>query len=193
MRLIPTASQTAGPFFSIGLAHPEWSDLTGGGKAAGERIRIEGRVLDGDQQPLADALVEIWQANAAGRYHHPEDRQAKALDPHFRGFGRCATEADGRYRFLTVKPGPVPGRGNTLQAPHISIAVFARGLLKQATTRLYFPGDALNKTDPVLGLVEDARRRATLIAGDAGQDGGARLYRFDIVLQGEGETVFFDV
>jgi len=193
MRLIPTASQTAGPFFSIGLAHPEWSDLTGGGKAAGERIGIEGRVLDGDKTPLADALVEIWQANAAGRYSHPEDRQAKPLDPHFRGLGRCATDQEGRYRFLTIKPGPVPGPGNSLQAPHVSIAVFARGLLRQVTTRLYFPEEALNKTDPVLALVEDTRRRATLIAGDAGLDGGAKLYRFDIVLQGDGETVFFDV
>jgi protocatechuate 3,4-dioxygenase alpha subunit len=193
MRLVPTASQTAGPFFSFGLAHPEWSDLTGGGKAEGTRIRIEGRVLDGDKLPLADALVEIWQANAAGRYAHPEDRQPKPLDPHFRGFGRCATDKDGRYRFLTIKPGPVPGRGNALQAPHISFGVFARGLLKQVTTRLYFPDEALNKTDPVLGLVEDAPRRATLIATAAGQDGAAKLYRFDIVLQGESETVFFDV
>jgi protocatechuate 3,4-dioxygenase alpha subunit len=191
-RLVPTASQTAGPFFSIGLARPEWSDLTGGGKAAGERVRIEGSVLDGDG-PVADALVEIWQANAAGRYAHAEDRQAKPLDPHFRGFGRSATDKQGRFRFLTVRPGPVPGRGNTLQAPHISIAVFARGLLKQVTTRLYFPGEALNKSDPVLGLVDDERRRATLIAADAGQQEGATLYRFDIVLQGERETVFFDV
>jgi protocatechuate 3,4-dioxygenase alpha subunit len=192
MRLIPTASQTAGPFFSIGLARPEWSDLTQGGKAAGERIRIEGRVLDGDG-PVADALVEIWQANTAGRYAHDEDRQAKPLDPHFRGFGRSATDKEGRFRFLTVRPGAVPGCGNTLQAPHISVAVFARGLLKQVTTRLYFPGEALNKSDPVLGLVEDERRRATLVAADAGEVESMRLYRFDIVLQGERETVFFDV
>ena len=193
MRLIPTASQTAGPYFSIGLTRPEWSDLTAGGKAVGERISIEGRVLDGDRLPINDAQVQIWQANAAGRYSHAEDRQAKPLDPHFRGFGRCATDKEGRYHFLTVRPGAVPGRGNTLQAPHVSVAVFARGLLRQVTTRLYFPGEALNKSDPVLGLVEDERRRRTLIAEDAGQADGARLYRFDIVLQGERETVFFDV
>lgn len=193
MRLIPTASQTAGPFFRFGLDHPEWSDLTGGGKAKGERIRIEGRVLDGDKAPVPDALVEIWQANAAGRYAHPEDRQDKALDAHFRGFGRCACDKDGRYRFVTIKPGAVPGRGNTLQAPHIGFCIFARGLLKQVTTRMYFPGETLNRTDPALGLIEDGQRRSTIIGQAAGQDGDAKLYRFDIVLQGEGETVFFDV
>ncbi len=193
MRLIPTASQTAGQFFRFGLDHPEWGDLTGGGKALGDKIRIEGRVLDGDKAPLPDALVEIWQANAAGRYAHPEDKQAKALDPHFRGFGRSATDKDGLFRFVTVKPGPVPGRGNALQAPHINVCVFARGLLKQVTTRLYFPDEALNVADPVLGLVENAARRKTLLAQPMGQEGGAKLYRFDIVLQGEGETVFFDV
>jgi protocatechuate 3,4-dioxygenase, alpha subunit len=192
MRLVPTASQTAGPYFSIGLARPEWSDLTSGGKAAGERVRIEGCVRDGDG-PVADALVEIWQASAAGRYAHEEDRQAKPLDPHFRGFGRCGTDKEGRYRFLTVRPGSVPGRGNTLQAPHISIAVFARGLLKQVTTRLYFPGEPLNDSDAVLGLVDDAARRKTLLAQAAGSENGVALYRFDVVLQGAGETVFFDV
>jgi protocatechuate 3,4-dioxygenase, alpha subunit len=193
MRLIPTASQTAGPFFAIGLSRPGWSDLTGGGQAQGERIAIEGRVFDGSREPVPDALLEIWQANAAGRYAHPEDRQEKPLDPHFRGFGRCATDRDGRYRFLTIRPGPVPGRGNALQAPHISIAIFARGLLRQLTTRLYFPEEPLNTTDPVLGLVEDPARRRTLIAAAAGEEGGGKLYRFDILLHGEGETVFFDV
>lgn len=193
MRLIPTASQTAGPFFRFGLDHLEWSDLTAGGRAQGERIRIEGRVLDGDRAPVPDALLEIWQANAAGRYAHPEDRQEKPLDPNFRGFGRCASDKDGRYRFVTIKPGAVPGRGNALQAPHINVCVFARGLLKQVTTRMYFPGEMLNKTDPVLGLVEDGARRETLIGQPAGEDGITKLYRFDIVLQGEGETVFFDV
>ncbi|HEX7970436.1 MAG TPA: protocatechuate 3,4-dioxygenase subunit alpha [Stellaceae bacterium] len=193
MRLIPTASQTAGPFFRFGLDHPEWSDLTAGGRAQGERIRVEGRVLDGDRAPVPDALLEIWQANAAGRYAHPEDRQEKPLDPDFRGFGRCASDKDGRYRFVTVKPGSVPGRGNTLQAPHINFCIFARGLLKQVTTRMYFPGETLNKSDPVVSLVEDAERRNTLIGQAAGQDGATKLYRFDIVLQGAGETVFFDV
>ena len=193
MRLIPTGSQTAGPFFRFGLDHPEWGDLTAGGTAQGEKIRIEGRVLDGDKAPVPDALLEIWQANAAGRYAHPEDRQQKPLDPNFRGFGRCASDKDGRFRFVTIKPGAVPGRGNAPQAPHINVCVFARGLLKQVTTRMYFPDDALNKTDPVLGLVKDGARRKTLIGQPAGQDGAIRLYRFDVVLQGEGETVFFDV
>jgi len=194
MRFTPTASQTAGPFFRFGLDHPEWGDLTAGGRALGEKVRIEGRVLDGDKAPLPDALVEIWQANAAGRFAHPEDKQAtKPLDPHFRGFGRCATDQEGRFRFTTVKPGAVPGRGNALQAPHISLCIFARGLLRHVTTRLYFPGEPLNHADPVLGLVQDAQRRKTLIAQAAGQEGAVNVYRFDIVLQGEGETVFLDV
>jgi protocatechuate 3,4-dioxygenase alpha subunit len=194
MRLIPTASQTAGPFFRFGLDHPEWSDLTGGGKALGEKIRIEGRVLDGDSAPLPDALVEIWQANAAGRYAHPEDRQDKPLDPHFRGFGRAATDKEGWYRFTTIKPGPVPGRGNTLQAPHIGVAVFARGLLKHLVTRIYFPeGGAANDADPVLNSIEDMAARRTLLARQTSDGAAMRTYRFDIILQGDGETVFFDV
>src|SRR5579864_990503 len=123
MRLIPTASQTAGPFFKFGLDRPEWSDLTEGGKAKGEPIRIEGRVLDGDGAPVPDALLEIWQANAAGKYAHIEDRQEKPLDPHFRGFGRCATDKAGQYHFTTIRPGAVPGRGNAMQAPHINLRV----------------------------------------------------------------------
>jgi len=193
MRLIPTASQTAGPFFKFGLDRPEWADLTGGGKAAGEKIRIEGHVFDGDHAPVPDAFLEIWQANAAGKYAHAEDRQEKSLDPHFRGFGRCSTDKEGRYHFLTIRPGAVPGRGNTLQAPHIAVRVFARGLLKQVMTRLYFPEEPLNKSDPVLGSIEDAARRQTLIGSADGADGAAKIYRFDIVLQGQGETVFFDV
>src|SRR5262249_46213787 len=137
-KLIPTPSQTVGPFFSLGLDRPEWSDLTGGG-AQGDRIVIEGRVTDGDGAPVPDALIEIWQANAAGRYAHPEDRQTdKPLDPNFRGFGRCATDGEGRFRFTTVKPGPVPGRGNRLQAPHINVLLFSRGLLIHLHTRIYF-------------------------------------------------------
>ena len=194
MRLIPTASQTAGPYFRFGLDHPEWSDLTGGGKAQGEKIRIEGRVVDGDGAPLPDALIEIWQANAAGRYDHPEDRQDKPLDPNFRGFGRCSTDKDGWYRFTTIRPGPVPGRGNALQAPHIAVTIFARGLLKQLVTRLYFPeSGAANDADPVLSAIDDKSARATLLARPVAKGGTQPVYRFDIVLQGDGETVFFDV
>src|SRR5207302_9577593 len=115
MKLIATASQTVGPFFSFGLARPEWSDLTSAG-ATGDKIVVEGCVLDGDRAPVADALIEIWQANAAGRSRHPEDTQDKALDPKFRGFGRACTDKAGRYHFTTIRPGPVPGRGNALQA-----------------------------------------------------------------------------
>lgn len=189
MTLTPTASQTVGPFFAFGLTRPEWSDLTAGGKAAGEVIRIEGRVTDGDGAPIPDALLEIWQANAAGKYDHPEDKQEKPRDPHFRGFGRCAVDDDGRYAFTTIRPGQVPGRGNTLQAPHINVTIFARGLLKQLWTRIYFADqEAANRIDPVLASIEDPKARQTLVAPRTGS-----TYRFDIVLQGDGETAFLEL
>jgi protocatechuate 3,4-dioxygenase alpha subunit len=192
MKLIPTASQTVGPFFHVGLARPELADLTRGGKAEGERITLEGQVRDGDGAPVPDAMLEIWQANAAGRYHHPEDRQEKPLDPDFLGFGRAFTDKDGRYRFVTIRPGQVPGRGNALQAPHIAMTVFARGLLKHLVTRLYFADlrDA-NEADPVLSGVADEAARRSLLA--TAVKGSPSTYRFDVVLQGEGETLFFDV
>lgn len=193
MRLVPTASQTAGPFFRFGLDHPAWSDLTGGGKALGQKIEISGCIIEGDGHAVPDALVELWQANAAGRYAHPDDRQGRALDDNFRGFGRSCTDKDGVYRFLTIRPGAVPGRGNALQSPHLSLCVFARGLLKHVTTRMYFPDEPLNKTDPVLNLIDNSARQKTLI-GKPGEDrDGIRTYRFDIVLQGKNETVFFDI
>src|SRR6266699_3016728 len=131
-KLIPTPSQTVGPFFHLGMARAEWTDLTAD-HPAGEKIEIEG------------------QANAAGRYNHPDDKQTdKPLDPNFRGFGRVATDAEGRFRVVTIKPGPVPGRGNALQAPHINIALFARGLLKHLYTRLYFADEPANAGDPLL-------------------------------------------
>jgi len=193
MRLIPTSSQTAGPFFKFGLDHPEWSDLTEGGKAQGQKIRIEGRVFDGDGAPIPDAFLEIWQANSTGKYAHAEDTQDKPLDPNFRGFGRCSTDKDGRYHFTTIRPGPVPGRGNSLQAPHINVRVFARGLLKHVSTRMYFPGEALNKADPVLHSIEDPARQQTLVSQPANSGGTEGVYRFDIVLQGKNETVFLDI
>jgi protocatechuate 3,4-dioxygenase alpha subunit len=186
-----TPSQTVGPFFHFGLNRPEWSDLTAAG-TKGEKIVLEGRVLDGDGAPVVDALLEIWQANAEGKYDHPEDRQEKPLDPNFRGFGRAATDAEGRYRFTTIRPGRVPGRGNALQAPHIDVTIFARGLLNRLVTRVYFEGEALNETDPVLSSIDDPAMRKTLIAKRSGGQGAA-TYRFDIVLQGEGETAFFEV
>jgi protocatechuate 3,4-dioxygenase, alpha subunit len=188
-KLIPTPGQTVGPFFALGLDRPEWADLARH-DPAGERIVIEGRVLDGDGMPVPDALIELWQANAAGRYDHAEDTQAdKKIDPNFHGYGRVATDAQGRFKITTVKPGPVPGRGNALQAPHINVAFFARGLLRQLHTRIYFADEAANASDPLLTGIEDAGVRDTLIA----QKGDAGVYRFDFVLQGENETAFLDL
>jgi protocatechuate 3,4-dioxygenase alpha subunit len=188
---VTTPSQTVGPFFHDALGRPGWADLTAAG-ASGDKIRVEGRVLDGDRAPVFDAFLEIWQANAAGRYAHPEDDQDKPLDPRFRGFGRVFTDADGRYGFTTIRPGRVTGNGNTLQAPHINVAIFARGLLKQLTTRIYFADQhAANETDPVLNAIEDTATRRTLLAVPL--TGAILTYRFDIILQGEGETAFFEI
>jgi protocatechuate 3,4-dioxygenase alpha subunit len=190
-KLIPTPSQTVGPFFHLGLARAEWADLSAD-NPAGERIAVEGRVIDGDGAPVPDAMIELWQANAAGRYNHPDDRQDdKPIDPHFRGFGRVATDAEGRFRVVTVKPGPVPGRGNALQAPHINIALFARGLLKHLYTRIYFADEAANAGDPLLASIEDDSARRSLLARREGD--GSAVYRFDIVLQGDNETAFLDI
>jgi protocatechuate 3,4-dioxygenase alpha subunit len=188
-KLIATPGQTVGPFFALGLDHPEWSDLTRR-SPQGERITVEGRVLDGDGAPVPDAMLELWQANAAGRYDHVADeRNDRKIDPNFHGYGRAATDAEGRFKVTTIKPGPVPGRGNALQAPHINVAFFARGLLKPLYTRIYFADEAANAGDPLLAAIDDAAARRTLIARRG--EGGA--YRFDIVLQGEGETVFLDI
>ena len=188
-----TPSETVGPYFTMGLLREARNVLTTDA-TEGERIRIEGRVTDGAGEPVSDAMIEIWQANAHGRYDHPEDTQDKPLDAAFGGFGRAATDDDGAYWFETVKPGPVPGPGNALQAPHIGVAVFARGMLRQAYTRIYLAGEAANENDPVLSAIDDAERRNTLIAAAGGAGGeGRAVYRFDIVLQGANETVFFDL
>ena len=190
-KLIPTPSQTVGPFFHLGMAQPEWADLTAG-NPEGERIVIEGRIIDGDGAPVPDACVEVWQANAAGRYNHPEDTQTdKPLDPTFHGFGRAATDAEGRFRLTTIRPGPVPGRGNALQAPHINVALFARGLLKHLYTRIYFADEPRNAADPLLSSIEDGKLRGTLLARPEG--GSPKRYHFDIVMQGENETAFLDI
>jgi protocatechuate 3,4-dioxygenase, alpha subunit len=186
---VQTPSQTVGPFFHDALAWPGAENLVRL-ETRGERIEIIGCVLDGDGQPVPDALVEIWQANAAGRYAHPEDTQDKPLDPAFRGFGRCATAADGGFRFLTIRPGRVPSRGNTLQAPHIEVGLFARGLLRRLVTRIYFEDEAANAEDPLLALIADPARRATILARRS--EGNGAVYRFNLILQGEGETAFFD-
>jgi protocatechuate 3,4-dioxygenase, alpha subunit len=189
-RLIATPSQTVGPFFHLALDRKEWADLTRD-NPQGERIILQGQVVDGDGAPVGDACLELWQANAAGRYAHPDDTRTEVpLDPRFRGFGRASTDADGKFRMTTIRPGPVPGRGNALQAPHIAVALFARGLLKPLYTRIYFAGDPANEADPVLQRIDDRDRRATLFAT---RDGPDDVWRFDIVMQGDHETVFFDL
>jgi protocatechuate 3,4-dioxygenase alpha subunit len=183
-----TPSQTVGPFLHIGLSWPAGHLVVPEGTAGA--IRIGGTVYDGAGDPVADGLVEIWQADIAGRFDHPDDpRGAVALSPEgFLGFGRCPTDAHGRYEFLTVRPGALPAPGGGLEAPHIDVSVFARGLIDRVLTRMYFPDEAdKNRADPVLSAVDEARR-ATLIAVPAGND-----LVFDIHLQGENETVFFAV
>jgi protocatechuate 3,4-dioxygenase, alpha subunit len=186
--MLPTPSQTVGPFFNIGLPGNGRSALVAAD--APDAVRIEGAVYDGRGEPVDDALVEIWQAARSGRYPHPEDaRPELPLDEGFSGFGRCETDAEGRYWFVTVKPGPVRAPGAGMQAPHILVSVFARGLLKRVVTRIYFPDEqAANEADPVLAAV-DPDRRSTLV----GRSDGGGLLRFDIRLRGDGETVFFDV
>ena len=177
MSLHATTSQTVGPYLHIGLTWLIIENLAAA-RVAGERVSIEGRIVDGDGQPVNDAAVEIWQADSRGRYGTKS----------FRGFGRSATDTDGIFRFRTVKPGRVAGPGGKLQAPHIAVNIFMRGQLKQLVTRIYFPGDAANAADPVLRLVP-AERRATLIAKKAGKSG---VLQWNVVLQGRDETVFFD-
>jgi protocatechuate 3,4-dioxygenase alpha subunit len=187
-------SQTVGPFFHYGLtpgeAYPNVPASADGLVAAkgtpGEHIVVTGRVLDGEGQPVPDAMIEIWQADAEGRYAHPNDERPRASNT-FMGFGRSDTKADGTFRFETIKPGRVPGPGGRDQAPHLVVAVFGRGMLKQLYTRLYFGDEASNTEDAILALVP-ADRRQTLIAAREGS-----TYRLDIRLQGEDETVFFDV
>lgn len=186
MSLYATGSQTVGPYLHIGLTWLNTGRIAGPG-VDGERVSIQGRLLDGEGTPVSDGLIEIWQANSHGKYPHPEDKQKKPLEKDFRGFGRVPTDARGGYRFTTVRPGRVPGPGSKLQAPHLVITVFMRGLLKHLATRMYFPDDPANAEDPVLKLVPPARR-PTLIARRKGKG----VLAWDILLQGKGETVFFD-
>lgn len=175
-----TASQTAGPYWHL-IDFPEWADLTraNGPNAGveGQRIELVGRITDGAGAPVTDAMVEIWQADPDGRYTEA-----------FHGFGRSATDAQGEFRFITLRPGPVPGRGNAPQAPHIMVSIFARGLMRQLITRAYFAGEPLNEEDPLLASIDPARR-GTLIAQPQGGD----IWRLDIQLQGAQETVFLEI
>jgi len=190
-----TPSATVGPFFLFGLVPSSAGgvDLITNRLATpdveGERIRIEGRVLDGDGVPLPDALIEIWQADAAGSYAHANAQEQRA-NTAFKGFGRAPTDNDGFYWFETIRPGAVPGPDGRAQAPHILVNVFARGMTRHATTRIYFADENANADDPILALVPPDRRD-TLIARRADSN-GEPVYRFDIHLQGEHETVFFE-
>ncbi|WP_293481942.1 protocatechuate 3,4-dioxygenase subunit alpha [Phenylobacterium sp.] len=198
MRLGQTPWQTVGPFFHYALPHPGGADLTAPSEAGarpdlvapghaplpglsaatagGEAIVVQGRVVDGAGAPVPDALVEIWQADAQGGFAGG------------RHFGRCATGDDGSYLFRTIRPGRTPGPGNSLQAPHIAVGVMGRGLLRRLVTRIYFADDPSLDEDPILALVPPERRGTLLAAAD-----GAGGYRLDLVLQGPGETVFFDI
>lgn len=192
-----TPSQTVGPFFAFGLTpnrNYAWVDTFSNNlvtpDAAGERIRIEGRVTDADGAPINDAMIEIWQADAQGRYAHPRDSRALP-NAAFKGFGRAGTDADGVYAFDTIKPGPVPGPDGAPQAPHVLLAFYSRGLLTHLYTRIYFADEAANGRDPILALVPADRRRT--LAAKREQRGDLTVYRFDISFQPESETVFFDV
>lgn len=187
MSLQATTSQTVGPYFRIGLHWLDQDQLAPEG-VSGERVTIQGRVLDGDGAPIPDAILEIWQANAHGKYAHPEDTQNKLLEPGFTGYGRIAVNREGAFRFVTIKPGPVPGPDGKEQAPHLLISLFMRGLLRRLVTRLYFPDDPRNNGDYILNLVE-RERRATLIAKSARPG----VLEWNINMQGAGETVFFDL
>jgi protocatechuate 3,4-dioxygenase, alpha subunit len=190
MKLPVTPSQTVGPYFHLGLTAQHAVGCVAGPGAKGEPVRLIFAVLDGDGKPVNDAMIEIWQANADGKYNHPDDTQDKAADPACPGFGRMGTDENGMCEFASVKPGRVPGVGDSLQAPHLNVSVFARGLLKRLVTRVYFAGDRANDEDPVLALVPADRREMLLARPDAEQ---ARTWRFTVRLSGERETVFFDV
>jgi protocatechuate 3,4-dioxygenase alpha subunit len=198
-----TASQTAGPYVHIGLApgaagfeifEQELGRDIAGPNAAGERISVEGIVHDGLGAPIKDVLIEVWQANSAGIYPHPEDSRAAQVEDGFRGWGRVISDFDsGLYRFNTIKPGAVAGRGGRMMAPHLNLWIVSRGIHIGLNTRMYFADETdANAADPVLNLIEQAERRKTLIANRQMQ-GGKPVYRFDIRLQGDGETVFLDI
>jgi protocatechuate 3,4-dioxygenase alpha subunit len=189
MTSAPTPSQTVGPFFHLGMTYLERDNLVAEG-LAGERLAIRGKVLDGDGQPVPDAMVEIWQADSSGRYPGEISAQNSAA-PRFLGFGRIETDENGAFGFTTIKPGRVPSPDGSLQAPHIVVTLFSRGLLKPLLTRVYFPDEPSNAEDPVLKLVP-RERQSTLLATRSGERGAKNELEWKIVMQGDGETVFFD-
>lgn len=187
-----TASQTVGPFLKIGLERDELQYLVR--EDAAGAIKISGHVYDGEGKPVPDAMIEIWQANIHGKYAHPDDSSEGTIIEGFSGFGRSCTDKDGKFVFVTVKPGRVSGRGNTLQAPHLAVNVFARGMLKHQVTRIYFEDEIeSNSEDPILNSIGEKAARNTLLAKFTESEMNNCVYSFDIRLQGEGETVFFEV
>jgi protocatechuate 3,4-dioxygenase alpha subunit len=189
-RLRSLPSQTVGPFYHFGLTtNPALGSLARP-EAKGEHVRIRFRLLDGDGEPVPDGMIELWQADAAGRYDHPSDAQEQPPDPAFCGFGRLATDADGCCVFETVRPGRVPDGHGRCQAAHVNVSIFARGLNGRLCTRVYFEGDPVLGEDPVLALVPEQRRYTLLARRDPVEAG---QWSFEIHLQGEQETVFFDI
>lgn len=182
MDLIPTPSQTVGPYLHLGLTDGQSIARIAVDGAKGERVWITFCVLDGDGVPVPDAMIELWQADAEGNYEH--------RGANFRGFGRLATAGDGSCTFETIKPGRVPAPNGTFQAPHINLSVLGRGILKRLSTRLYFAGERLNAVDPALALVPESRRATLLAQPDPNRSGG---WVFEVRLRGDRETVFFDV
>ncbi len=181
-----TPWQTVGPYYRLGLEPLYRVEIAPAG-ARGERVQVQGQVFDGVGVPVADAVLEIWQADAQGIYAHPEDPRHADHDPVFDGWGRVPTDAEGRFAFTTIRPGSVPGPRGQAQAPHLTVLVFMRGLLRAASARLYFSDAPGTADDPILALVP-AERRSTLVA----QAQGNGLYHWDVRMQGEHETVFFD-
>lgn len=183
MDLIPTSSQTVGPYLHLGLTDRRSVPCVFGEGAKGERVWLTFRVLDGAGAPIPDAMIEVWQADSEGNY-------SSSVDEVFCGFGRLATTEDGSCTFETVKPGRVPGPDGTLQAPHVNVSILGRGILKRLSTRAYFAGEPANSQDAVLALVPESRRVTLMARTNSARNGGWML---DIHLRGEGETVFFDV
>lgn len=190
MNLVPSPSQTVGPFFSVGLGIDSPCGCLVGPGMKGKRLKLICAVLDGDAMPVNDAMIEVWQANADGQYNHPEDLRQKTNDPKFTGFGRAHSDEHGLCIFETIRPGRVPGWRNVFQAPHLNLSVFARGILQRLATRVYFADDPANAEDPVLALVPEGRRDTLMAHADPKQSG---LWHFEIHLCGDHETVFFDL
>jgi protocatechuate 3,4-dioxygenase alpha subunit len=188
---VPTPSATVGPFLHIGLTEKHSVTQLAAAESKGERVFLRCRVFDAENVPVNDAIIELWQTDNDGRYNHPDDPRGAATSPLvFMGFGRAATNERGFCEFETIKPGRVPAPDGKLQAPHINVAIYARGILLQLYTRIYFAGDPANEQDPVLALVPESRRKTLLACPDVSRPNG---WQFDIRLRGENETVFFDV